>query len=336
VFPQRIERVWEASGPADLAQALRATASLGESGLALEIDNRMGQTLGSPLIVWHGRALAMDDVPAGASTVTAFRANALGDFTSGGVLASDEAKRRGRIVAASLAPAKGVMLRPEPGNEVPMLVGWLADGGTPLLRPGDREVARGKSLVMVRAPVQIAPQKTGTKVSVPAALVKLDTGRMPYELDKGESVATPQPGQWLVSFAVPAEVGRLRPTGATLRLRVTLPGHDLIIRKDQCGEEGSPKSHPFATPVAAWDRTVGSEQVHMDLSPRDVDGEGRVWLLFDVHSVGAVSGGNPLSWQIKDLELSLDAEVVGPPEAINFGTATRPTSAAGPDEQEWK
>ena len=80
--------------------------------------------------------------------------------------------------------------------------------------------------------------------------------------------------------------------------------------------------HPLTEPVAAWDRSVGSREVSFDLGARDVDADGRVWLLFDVHSVGAAAGSNPLSWQIQGLGMSVDAEVTGPPAPIDLGPAT--------------
>jgi len=206
-----------------------------------------------------------------------------------------------------------------------MLVGWLDDGGTPLLGPADRDVQGGKVLVMVRTPVEIAPQKAGARVSIPAVMMKLDTGRLPYERDRGESVATPQPGQWLIGFAAPAEVGRLRPTRATLRLRITLPGHRFAVYKGQCAD-GTPKANQFSEPLVAWERDVGAREVSMNLEPRDVDADGRVWLLVDVSPIGA--SAEPLSWQVKDIELTMDAEITGPAAPIALGPATtKPTES---------
>jgi hypothetical protein len=340
VAAERIERVWEAAGPADPAWRLEAVAKLGPGGLSLDIDNGTGRTLHSPLVIWNGSALAIADVPAGRSTVDQMQVNARGQFTGLGTITSDLAKRRARIVAASLAPANersfanAARLTPPP-----MLVGWVDDAAaaSALVRPADRDGIENKSMILVRTPLRLASLPAGSKLTAPPALVSIDFSRMPYDRMKGETVSTPQDGQWLVGFQVPAAVGRVRPTRATLSLRVTLPGHQLTIRKQQCAE-GAPKANQRAEPVAAWDRGVGAREADMELGPSDIDRDGRVWLLFDVHSVGAPTGGNPLSWQIADLGLSIDAEVVGPPapivlDAPTLASAEETTGEAGPNDE---
>jgi hypothetical protein len=140
-------------------------------------------------------------------------------------------------------------------------------------------------------------------------------------MQKGETAAVQQDGQWLVSFAVPREVGRTRPTRATLSMRASLPGHQLVIRKGQC-PQGVVRQSSFGETVAAWDRTVGRQETTFDIGPGDADTEGRLWLLIDVHSVGAVAGANPLAWQIQDLGADLEAEVVAPPVSIETEIVT--------------
>jgi hypothetical protein len=157
---------------------------------------------------------------------------------------------------------------------------------------------------MVRTPVRIEPTQPGAKLLDSRGAGRDEHGALPYELDKGESIATQQPGEWLVSFAAPAEVGRCAPTRATLQVRVTLPGHQLAIYQNQCADGRAQSESADRTGRRRGTAAVGSREVSFDLGARDVDADGRVWLLFDVHSVGAAAGSNPLSWQIQDLGMS--------------------------------
>jgi hypothetical protein len=87
-FAQRVERVWEASGPADPKQRIRAVASFGASGLTLNLE--MAWVSRSSRRCWSGAGARWRwrTCRSGIATSAAFRTNALGDFTT---------SRRGRI-----------------------------------------------------------------------------------------------------------------------------------------------------------------------------------------------------------------------------------------------
>ncbi|MEA2735810.1 MAG: hypothetical protein QOE14_2261, partial [Humisphaera sp.] len=329
VYGDRIERAWEAAGPADPMWRISAVADLGAGGLTLDVDNGLGSVLESPLVIWNGRALAIADLPTGRTTVRDVQVNPRQQFTGLGVLTSDQAKRRAQVVAASLAPPSETTVGTS-ANVPPMLIGWVADAGASLVRPEDHDAMEQKSMAMVRTPLRFHVPPPGSAVTVPAALVRVVPGRMPYDVTKDESVPSQQDGQWLVGFELPKAVGHVRPKRATLELRVNVPGHQLVVRQNQC-MDGAAQADALQEPIGAWDRAVASPRVNIDLGPRDVDRAGRVWLLFDVHSVGAVSGNNPLSWQIEDLGLSVEAEAVAPPDPIAFEptTTTKPTEGEG-------
>ena len=63
VFPERIERVWEASAPADESMRLAAVATTTADGVSLDIDNQL-KTLFDALRTPHRPSeLPLDDTP---------------------------------------------------------------------------------------------------------------------------------------------------------------------------------------------------------------------------------------------------------------------------------
>ena len=316
-YAERIERIWEATGPADPTLRLAAVARFGAGGLTLELDNRLGQPFASPLLVCGRRALTLADVPTGKSSAATLHINERGDFTgASAVLASELSKRRAAMVEASLTPASPTQMSLAAWTDTsPQLIGWLDADGADLLHPGGNRAVEPKSMVMARTRVRIEPPAVGTSVSVPSVLVSANFGKLPYDPVADETVPSIQDGQWLIGFACPPSLGQMRPTRATLELRVSLPGHALSVRKEQCGGGGgSPEVNGFVEPVANWERAVGARKATIDLGPRDIDGAGRVWLLLDVRSVAAAGGDTAaVSWQVKDIGVSIDGQVVAPP-----------------------
>src|SRR5207247_2276018 len=108
------------------------------------------------------------------------------DFSSTTVLASDQSKRRGQIIRASLLPPDE-HAETSPSESAPMLIGWLADEmpRSGLVHPRIAKVASEKSMVLVRSPLRIEPPAAGANILVPSALVTMDTGRLPYDIQKG-------------------------------------------------------------------------------------------------------------------------------------------------------
>src|SRR5207247_530384 len=107
----------------------------------------------APLLVWNRRVLSMADLPAGQSTTGALRLNERDDFTSASVLTSEQSKRRGQIIEASLTPPADSTAA-NPPDTGPILVGWLGDAaGSDLATPSQARAIDPKAMVMVRAPV---------------------------------------------------------------------------------------------------------------------------------------------------------------------------------------
>ena len=85
-------------------------------------------------------------------------------------------------------------------------------------------------MVMVRTPLRIEPPAVGTSgVRSRRRSCSMDTGRLPYDRAKGESVPTPQGGSWLIRFA-PPRADRARPAEPRhVAARVTLPAHTMRL-----------------------------------------------------------------------------------------------------------
>jgi len=160
-------------------------------------------------------------------------------------------------------------------------------------------------MVMVRTPLRFNLSPPKSVLSIPAALVRVDTGRLPYDRAKGESVPTPQPGEWTLAFHPPRDLGRVRPTRVTLSARVTLPVHSMELRK------GSARNGPV---LAEWSRDVAAKEISFDCAPGDYDEDGAIRITLQVNSQDAAG---TVPWQVSDLGMSFDAaEVIGPPKPI--------------------
>jgi hypothetical protein len=320
VFPERIERVWEADAPLDASMRLAAVARFGADGLTLEIDNGIGQPISAPLLLSGRRAFSLADVAGGKSRVNKFQLNLRDDFTNVTMLPSDLAKRRGEVIRASITPAKLGAVTTQ-SDASPLLVGWLDERSVePLISsPPDAQPADRKGMVLVRTPVRIEPSPVGAKISVPGALVNVDSGKLPYDADKAESAASQEQGEWLLGFAILRQIGIVRPNRATLEMRITSPAHSMTIRNRQCaggsgGGSGKPIVNLNGDVLAQWKREVGLRRVAIDCGAGDFDQQGRIWLLLQVQTDSATAPTPSLTWQIKEIAMSFDAaEVIAPP-----------------------
>jgi hypothetical protein len=326
VLVDRIDRVWEASGPVGSHVRLKATARFNADGMSLHVDNGLGQPLRAPVLVSQLRALAMADLPVGQTLVKTMQPNAHDDFSNTLVLTSELSKRRGQVVLAALTPSAVQEMIELPAGP-PMLIGFIDDAaGAGLIRVADDRAIETRVMTMVRTTVAMEPPAARTKITVPAPLVSIAFGKMPYDRLKEATEPSQQDGQWLIGFAVPRELGRLRPTRAKLQLRADVPGHRVTIRKEQC-VTGIATVNEAPDPIATWERSTGLRDVSIDLSDHDIDREGRVWLLLDVHSTTATASASPLAWQIKDVAMSLEGEIIAPPTLVALPPTTN--SVAG-------
>jgi hypothetical protein len=313
IFLDRIERVWEATAPLDPKWRIDATAQLGGNGLALDVDNAVGQTLESPLVIWNGRALAIADLPLGRTTVRDMQLNPRGRFNGIAALTSEQGKRRAQVVAASLAPPRETAANSTAFDTPPMLIGWIADAGDPLAAPAERDMEiDAKTMTMIRTPLRFNVAAAGIAVAIPAGLVRVDTGRMPYDHDSGESVPTPQGGSWRIRFGPLRQAGRLKPSRVTVAARVTLPAHTLRLTMPSRAANDAPLE---------WSRKVGTIETTIECGERDYDADGRITMTLDVEQLDPAS---TVTWQISDLVAKIDGVITGPPAPIVLDVISRP------------
>ena len=170
-------------------------------------------------------------------------------------------------------------------------------------------------MTLIRAPLHVRVAPPESPLTIPAALVHVDTGRLPYDHARGESVATPQPGSWRIRFAAPPQTGRVRPNRVTVTARASVPAHTLRLR---------PASRAAPADERAWSRTVGQVEMTLDCTERDYDAAGGVEIVLDVESHDPAGG---VAWQISDLVATIDGVIAGPSPPIVLGATTREANA---------
>src|SRR5439155_26924607 len=91
------------------------------------------------------------------------------------------------------------------------------------------------------------------------------------------------------------------------------PPQTIRFFRGQC-PDGTPRKNSAGQRVASWTLPIGQQNVSFSPSPEDYDQHGRVWLLIEVTStVPTGSSGVTSPWQFRRLEMSYEAEVIGPP-----------------------
>jgi hypothetical protein len=189
------------------------------------------------------------------------------------------------------------------------IAGWV-DGIAPLIVPSTQPRV-DRSVTLVTCPLSIRPSRSGENVLIDAGFntIVIAPGAAPiYDPWARTWLASNQPGSWEIGFRPPAQIGRLRLTGATLKANVALPVHAMTILRNQV-RNGKRLTNANGAVVAEWSYTFGSQPIiHLDLSSRDVDADGVLWLLVNVKlSQGGAAATH--AWQIADLGVDLEGRV---------------------------
>lgn len=311
VRPATIERIWRSTRAVAPDTRLHATGTFGPDGLALSLDNQLGGTLRAPVLVWSatGAVLRMGDVAPGQTAgLQPGGRNAHGDFSNAEMVASESAKLRGAILRSAATPALSYL------NELdlsPIIAGWLDDSALPQALSVS-EQASMRTEALVRAPLELQRPAVGTHVAIDGAFVQLVPGPtmgLPYDESRRQWVATAAPGRWVVGFSPPKQVGRLRPKRVTLSCDLAAPQQTVRILGDQI-VNANVTPNAAGRVLADWSRPIDRQQIAFEPQPQDVDPNGLVWLMLSVESATAPSGAP--QWQIRNLEVAYEAEVVGP------------------------
>jgi hypothetical protein len=307
VFPRRIERVWQAAAAIPVDQTLHATGRFDATGLALSVDNRIGD-LSSPVLIGTSGRFNLAPIPNGASTLRADDAG-----SNRAAVQLDQAQLRGRILDAAMT--SGAPGRPSFSPQLDdtiYLAGWLTQAPPPLLQlPADRTPALSESNALARTRVQIEPSPVGSTVHIASAFTQMITGdiaAIPYDATRKQWIEAFQPTDFFVGFAFPAGIGHVKTTRVTLDVQSNTPQHTLTFRRGQV-ERGRVEMNPGGPVVASWSKMIGSNSVTFDVAPGDVDANGWVWLMVSVEGPAVQS-----RWNLQNIAVSYDGMVDGPPQ----------------------
>src|SRR5581483_2411823 len=302
VHTTEIRRAWRAECALGTSFQVTAAARFDASGLKLSINNGLAEPLDAPVLIW-GSAWPLDAISTGNSIRTPLRRNASGDYGGGGLVRTDTDLLRSQFLADVCAPPSHRL----PSNEpvAPILAGWLANAPD-IAQPPEGIQLRGQALV--RVPVTVERPSPGSQLFVDGAycpLIQSTQRGLPYDPARREWVPGTESGQWLVGFAPPPGVGRLRPRRVTLKADVSAPTQTVSFLKTQCAN-GIPEANPAGGVAASWNQPIAAQSATFDCTPADFDQNGCVWLLLGVQS----TSGSPSPWFFRHLELSYTATAV--------------------------
>ena len=316
VHSGRVDRVWQASDTIAADKALLATAQFTPEGVKIEIDNRTGQEVLAPLLLWNRHCYRLPGLPPGRSGSLLGPRNAPGDYTNVSVFTGEEADLRGRIAQLALAPRSDAPV----GfftEQPPILLGWLAPAASdspaaPIVHYSI-EPRPMLAQIMLRAPLQIRPSPAGASVRVPSDFVVTSTGAtaggIPYDPTHHEWLPSIRTGNWIVGFQLPPQIGKFKPLSASISADMSVPGHTIVLRRGQCSN-GVVGDNPQGPIVAQWNQAIGSRTASIDLDANDVDSRGFLWLRLSVEDTesGASASGVLPQWKINDLAVSYEVQ----------------------------
>ena len=312
IYPRRIERVWQSASAVPPEMSLIAKGQFDEKGVSLSIDNHVGVLTG-PVVIGTNGQFDLSTLAAGANT-----ARADDGVLNRPAVQLDAEQLRRKILDAASTPAG----QQRGSNEATLddtitLAGWLADAPLPLLQlPAGQTPKISKSNVLVRTPVQIDPTPIGQKVHISKAFTQMingELGAMPYDQNKREWLDAFMSQEFLVGFAFPSGIGHVKTTHVQIDLTASAAQQTVTIRRGQI-VHGQPTMNPTGPEVGNWSQMIGTNTVGFDVSPGDVDANGWVWLMV---SVDGPPGGQA-HWQFKELSVSYDGEIDGPPQAAEM------------------
>ncbi|CAN5597331.1 hypothetical protein BH10PLA1_BH10PLA1_05160 [soil metagenome] len=306
VYPRRIERVWQSSGPVPASQVLHAAGQFNERGLSLTIDNTIGPVTGAVLVGQRGR-FALPELATGTSTADAI------DGEKAGGIRLDTDQLRDRILNAALTPVASIAMRRSTIDDSIYLAGWLNEAPPPLLQfAAGQAPAVQQSNALVRTLMEIQPSPIGSTVHISRAFTQMvgNGGALgPYDPVRREWIDAFSGQEFLIGFSYPSGAGKLKVTKAKLDLQAEAPQQTITVRRGQC-TGGKAASNPAGPIVGQW-KGLSTTSTEFDVSPADMDANGWVWLLVTVGSPAEQS-----KWRIKDLALSYDGQIIGLPQAV--------------------
>lgn len=320
-----IERIWGATSPVGPTTRLRAVGTFGPDGLSLALDNAVGQTVRAPLLRWNSTAAVfqMQDVAPGEVLGVQPRIrNPPDDYSSAQIIASESSKLRASIARAASTPVVPALADAAQAAQV---LGWLEDLA-PVLSLS--HPVRMRTQALLRAPLLVNPSPVGSHVAIDGAFVRLQPGPIagiPFDAARQRWIATGQPGQWVVGFVPPPQIGRLRPTRVELRCDASAPDQAVSLLAEQFRAD-TLVPNPAGRVVARWERLIEPQIIAFAPGDGDVDQNGYVWLMLRVEKISETAQGLA-QWTLRGLELSYEAEVIGPASELRETRGAQPPPA---------
>ncbi len=317
-----IQRLWQARGAIEADRRLEVAGRFSASGLMLSADNGLGTSLTAPVLIWDGRAIRLDSMATGKSSLAANGSdrNPRGDFKNAGLLAPQSAVLRGALLESLYSNSMLPMMSSAFSDESePQVAGWIETAADfpSLVQPDpERATIARRAQVLVRTPVRIEPSEVGSTIRIDSAFIRMMAPQAfgLYDPNRREWVPTAQGApRLLLGFAAPPGIGQVRPERATFSVDVGSAPESVEVFRRLC-RGGKLDEDASGELLAQWDRPLGQKTVGIDVGAEDLDSDGVLWLLLKVEGQAPGGGGVPSQWNFREVRLTLDrAEVIGPP-----------------------
>jgi hypothetical protein len=326
VNADHVNDIWHAVAPVPPNFSASAEATFGPAGLQITTHNNTGSAITASLLLCGNNHYRLPTIPTGDSqlTVTNNDRNEPGGADSpdtayrntSDVVSTVDLQRSHVLRAASTPPSDSMFatLGVVPTNPQWTIAGFIDAGDASIIQPS-QPILHRQEIALIRFPATLQPSPVGTHVLVDGGFVQMtpakDAMNIPFDrisntwIDSGSS----QPGEWLISFAPPPQVGKLVIHRATLRGSVSLPQWNMTLQRGQVSK-GKPQLNPSGPMLAQWSGVYGRQSdIAYDISDTDVDADGRVWLLLNVNRSDDSMTTHTL-WTVKELGLSLEGDAV--------------------------
>jgi hypothetical protein len=307
----RIDRVWQADEALPESCALLSGARFTPAGVRIDVENRTGQTLLAPLVLWNRNCYRVGDLPPGRSSSILGDKNPPGDFTNVSVITGEEANLRGRILELALTA------KPETDDrfdiEQPRVAGWLDPSSPGPAKPilhTSSPIQLMNAEVLLSAPVSLLPSFPQTVFHISSDFVTT-TFRKPgrsqlYDAATRQWLGSIITGTWNVGFQIPRGIGKVKPISATISADLAASHHIIVLRRGQASG-GTWRDNPAGPIVAEWKQAAGSKTATIDLDDNDVDSNGCLWLRLTVKEADATDMIEA-PWKFNSLSVGFEAQ----------------------------
>ncbi len=315
---QRIDRVWQATGPAPAGLAANVALRFGPDGAVLHTQHNASQPLDGAVLLFGDEIVRVPAMPPGQSdsALPDTALNAPGDFTNSTLIASDASRTRSAFITTLYPPTLTRQTDRTPQDH-PQLLAWLnaADAGS--LLHSSIPAGNDRRQNLLRLPVSIEPTAPGTQVKVDPGFTVLTAGvdavaghMQPLSAVRASWSENSQPGSWLIGIRPPPTIGKVQPEHFSIDLEMNAPLYTITLRRGQCSA-GKVRPNPAGPVVAEYKNTFGRQQTgQIACSADDIDVNGTVWVSVGVVLTAANTPSDmPSRWSIRRFRAGLDGTV---------------------------